>query len=534
MKEFHMVVNEMGYQTLLFAPFGPSATLGRPDVVELGSPEDLDPAMAALAGTFRVEVPESVCREREVEVPVARLADMRPGGIAQNCPYLRRTLEAAVLCDQAGHSGQSASDLARQLGEAYGDLPLDLSLAATAGSATAAPSGGATIDAILGMVAADTPAPTPAAGAVSTWKKTLSGLASAVLGAVLADPTFRAAEAAWRGVRCILQNAGPQSALRLHLVPADAETLPDALTRLAGAPPKQPPNLILADGFLDAAPARMETWTALAETADALLAPTAVALSPAFFHLDGWQDLSRIGYPARALDETAFAKWRKLAAEPGGTWLAALFPRVALRPAYGPDNPARVASVIESEPLWASPIWLLGAAVAASLARTGWPHRFEIGHGVTISDLAVTTIHGRATAVETLLADDRILDFAKVGLAPLVGASGGDQAFFRYAPTLDGTPLPVRLFLNRALGFFFHCRQDASLETALAEAGPNALAQTLQDRFARFFQTTGHPAPADLSIQAAPADNGTRLAIGFTPPPGLAPAPGRMEFGFVW
>ncbi|MHC1711427.1 MAG: type VI secretion system contractile sheath large subunit [Solidesulfovibrio sp.] len=528
-----MVVNEMGYLTLLLAPFGPAAALGRPVGFEVEAPGDLDAAIAALAGTFRVTVPAAVCPEQGVDVSVAKLADFRPAGIAQNCPYLRRILEAQALCDQAVHSGTPLATLRETLRNTYGDLPLDLALPATTDPPVAKASGGATIDAILDMMATEESRPVGTAGAAA-WARALAGLASSVLGSILADPVFRAAEVAWRGVRLILQHAGPKSVLTLRLVSADAEALPGVLTQLAQSPPKAPPNLILVDAFLDAAPARQDTWNALAEAADTLLAPTAVALAPAFFHLDDWEGLSRIGYPARALDEAAFAKWRKLATEPGGAWLGALFLRAALRPAYGPENPARVAPLTEAEPLWGSPIWLLGAAVAASLARSGWPHRFELGQGVAIGDLAVTVAGSRAMAVEVLLSDDRLLDFAKVGLTPLAGKSGSDQAFFRHATTLDGVPFPVRLLLNRALGFFFRCREDATLDAILTEAGAEALAAALRDRFARFFQATGHHAPADLNIDAASAANGARLSIGFTPPADLASSSGRLEFSFIW
>ena len=521
-----MVVNVMGYLTLVIASFGPAAALGRPEVTALSSLEDLDGAIATLAGTFRVAVPASVCPQQGVAVTVARLADFKPTGIAGNCPYLRRLLEASALCEQATRSGLPVASVAATLRETCGDVPLDFSPPAAADPPATREVGGGTIDAILNMVAVDTPRPAQIAG-LAAWKNSLDRLAATVLEAILADPVFRAAETAWRGVRLMLRNAGPDSCLRLQLVSADAAALPGMLAVMAADPPATPPNLILVDAFLDAAPARLDTWNALATLADTLLAPTAVALAPAFFHLDDWDGLSRIGYPSRALDETAFAKWRKLAEEPGSAWLAGLFVRAALRPAYGPDNPARVAQLTETGPLWGSPVWLLGAAVAASLARTGWPHRFEIGHGLAIGDLAVVVAGTRAMAVETLLADDRLLDFAKAGLTPLAGKAGGDQAFFRHTVTLDGSRFTARLLLNRVLGFFFRCREEAALGRRPGRRRPRGPGPRPQGAVRPLLP--GHrPAPRPPIWPSWP--NPSRTAHDFRsilpPPPTSPPRPG--------
>jgi len=530
-----MFVNEAGYLAVVFAPFGPSAGLSRGPSAELRSMEDLDAAVSRLAGTFSVPLAESICPERETNVPAARMADFKPVNIAKNCPWLRKIMEAAAFLDQAAASGQSLASTGEKLRAAYGDLPLDFSTPESVEKASAVPkrdAGSQAVDAIMDMVAASGDAPAPAGTAgLADWKSGLARLAAAVLAGIFADPVFRAAETAWRGVRLILENAGSDSVLSLELVSTDAAGLPEALTGLVSRSQKTPPNLILADVLLDAAPARIKTWSALAETADGLLAPAAGALSPAFFHLADWEGLSRIGYPAAALEDAAFAKWRKLAAEPGGAWLAALFNRVALRPAYGPDNPARAADFSEAEPLWGAPVWALGAAVAQSLSRSGWPHLLGIGSGVALENLAVTTNRGRAMAVETLLSDDQLLDFARVGLTPLAGRQGGDQAFFRRAAAIDGSAFAERLFFNRVLGFFFRCRED---EGFAAEASAATLASRLQGRFSLFFQKTGHAAPEDLDIQEEATPGGTRLSISFTPPHALGMGSGKLQFSFVW
>lgn len=533
-----MFVNEAGYLAVVLAPFGPSAGLSRGPGDGLRSMEDLDAAVSRLAGSFAVPLAESVCPEREAVVQVARLADFKPANIAKNCPWLRRIMEAAAFLDQAAASGMSLESVGGKLRAEYGDLPLDFSTpgeGVPTGAAAGKDAGSQAVDAILDMVSASEDAPAPAGNAgLADWKKGLAALASAVLAGIFADPVFRAAETAWRGVRLILENAGPDSVLSLELVSVGADGLIDALTGLVPRFQKAPPNLILADVFLDAAPARMETWTALAETADALLVPAAAAISPAFFHLQNWDGLSRIGYPAAALEDASFAKWRKLAAEPGGAWLAALFNRAALRPAYGPDNPSRVADFKESSPLWGSPVWALGAAAAQSLSRSGWPHLLGIGSGVGLENLAVSVNKGRAMAVETLLSDDQLLDFARVGLTPLGGRPGGDQAFFRKVAAIDGSSFAERLLFNRTLGFFFRCREDEGFAAEMAEAGGQALADALRKRFSLFFQKTGHPAPEDLDIKAESSPGGTRLAIGFTPPHDLGMGSGKINFSFIW
>lgn len=536
-----MVVNEADYVVLLLAPFGPAAANGSATPRQLTGRDGLDAAMAELAGVFAIPLPREDCPEGTVHVPVARLADFKPANIVRGCPWLSRISAACDYLDASGRDGQAPDAVAAGFRAYFPDLPVDCTIPATV--PTAAPGGertgtgpdAAAIEAVLGMVAMPDNAPSVASGAgPAAWKAALQELAGRVMAAIFADPAFRAAEAAWRGVRLILENAGPEGVLRLGLCTAAPAILPEVLERLVREQGAEPPNLILADMALDAAPARLETWSALADTADRLLTPTAVALSPAFFHLAGFQDIARIGYPGRALDDAAYAKWRRLASGPGGSWLTALLGRLVLRSPYGPDNPARGATFTESGALWGSPVWALGAAVAKSLARSGWPHSLGVAAGVVLENLDVVTKDGRARAVEPLLSDEQVLDFAAAGLSPLAGKTGGDKAFFRHVPCIDRSPFGPRLVVNRILTFFFRCRNDAACRDVLAASGPQALASLLEKRFILFFQATGYAAPADLAIAATQQDNGLRLDIGFTPPSWLELGPHRLEFDFAW
>ncbi len=551
-----MFVNEAAYLAALVAPFGPAAGPDGVSFAEARTLDDLDQAADKLAGTFAVAMPEGVWPRMTVSVPVSRLADFKPANVAKNCPELAAVLRAAAFVDEAPGKGLTLADMARALGEDFGPLPLDFSLPAGSGpeaspaapsaAKDAGPSAGA-IDAILDMVAAPgaAPAPSSLSGLAASWKRGLLALAGEILAAVFADPDFRAAETAWRGARFILQNADRDSPFGLSLVCAERDGLVDALTAVVRRFGETPPGMLLVDAFLDAAPARMAVWEVLAETAQTLVAPCGAALSPSFFHLKDWSEASRIGYPSTAIADPSFAKWRKLAAAPEGAMLAALFNRMALRPAYGPENPARPVPFSESEPLWASPVYALGAAVARSFRVNGWPHLFGVGGGVILDDLAVTVRGGRAACVEVLLSDDQLLDFGKAGFMPLGSKSGGDAAFFRRPVAVDGSTFAMGLFLSRVLGFFFASRADERLQDAAEKGNLDKLAGLLEMRFNLFFEHTGHAAPGELSIEAeaaAPGQGageggerpGVRLAIRFRPTPSLGLGTQSIAFSFLW
>ncbi len=518
-----MFVNDAGVSAALLAPFGPGGTRVAPEAV--GDVEGLEALVRDLAGVFAVRVPKALCPGGEVAVAVSRFRDFKPAGVVDNCAWLRRLREVA---DKAGETSPAA------LAEAYGDLPLDFSAPAEAAAPAAKQgSGEAAVEAVLEMVAAPEPASPATRRASRDLAEQARSLMSGVLAAVFADPAFRAAEAAWTCARRMLAAARGGVPLEVRLVSVGRDQVEDALEALGGLFPKIPPNLVLADVAMDAAPARMEVWSALAKAGDALLCPAAAAVSPGFFHLGAWDGLGRVNYIKNALEDAAFAKWRRFAQTPESGWAAALVNEYHVRAAYGPDNPARPVPFVEAEPLAANPVWALGEAAALSLCRSGWPHLATLGRGAALENLAVSG--GRETPVRAALSDERALEFADAGLTPLSGRLGGDRAFFRSLVAVDGSDLAAKLFLSRVLGFFFRRRamEDIAPEFA-ADAAPDVIAKALAGKFSLFFEQTGHAPPLDLEITAEPAGRGTALRIRFTPPATLAAGSSRLDLGFVW
>ena len=78
-----------------------------------------------------------------------------------------------------------------------------------------------------------------------------------------------------------------------------------------------PPSLVLVDTSFDNTYASVDTLETLVNFSTAVNAPTVVSLSPRFFGVDVWADISNLGYLNHELDGQAYAKFRVLKTSPG-------------------------------------------------------------------------------------------------------------------------------------------------------------------------------------------------------------------------
>jgi len=520
------------YQVVAVAPFAPSVSprLSRPYATD-----ELDTAMADLGAVLAVSVPRELFPATRVEVPIRQLRDFRPDQIARNVPALAAYREAAQHIRKALARRVDPQDVYAEATSRWPALPIPPP--PPSGEAAVARARNEAIDDIFSMVAlpGDDAAPaTPASTdhRASTWPDQMDVLLGRILSAVFADPGFRAAEAAWRGL-ATLTRQGPfplGDGLRFRIVPAAADTLPDAMELLVRELAAAPPNLILVALPFDSSPRSLELMEQAAGCADTLQAPLVVELASAFFHLPGWPDITRLPHLPNYLEDAAFAKWRRLAEQPGGAWLAAICNPFAGREPYRSELGHGIAACDETEPLWVNPVWAVGALAAQSVARFGWPTHLAEWRQVALHGLPGVDTGDRPTPTAAVFPRERLQQFRAAGIMPLAVEPGRAEAYLPHAVTVSGGRLEPALYLNRVVAFLLQLREAAGMLPSETVANEVAGALTL------LFAAAGGGDPAELSVKAAPAvpDGSVPLYIRLAPPPSVLPSAEPLEFTFTW
>ncbi len=413
--------------------------------------ERFEEVFARLAPRLAFSVPNRLgggAPQLDVVLPLARWQDLAPAGLVAAVPALANLRTARGLIDAVG-KGELALHAFRERAAGLVPAPLAEALAralepAAAGSAAPAapPAAAGGIDSILALVDAGDAAPT---GARETARRMLDALtarrpgpgaaersasaeAGAALDAVLAAqldeivhaPEVRALEAAWRGVKLLVDRTDFRKPIALELVSAARDSAAAAVDALASG---EDADLVLAAWELDASARDLELAQALAEAGERAQTPVAVGLAPAFLGLSSWRGLAKARLPQSTFDEAAYTAWRSLRGRDEARWLVLLANRVALRAAYGPDGePARSIAYRETGDdagLVGSAVWVLGSVVTRSFARTGACLQISGSHHALVPDLPLLPAgpDGRPAPVEGVFGNERREDLEKLGLA---------------------------------------------------------------------------------------------------------------------
>lgn len=525
---------------LALAPFGPVSSEDYKPRIILADLYSLDEAVAAVAPRFWIELPREICPEGGLTVGVDSLAGFKPENLVKNTPYLASLAAAHDFIRDARAAGTAPATLAGSVRERFPGLPLDLSLPAPSAGPPQAQDASA-VDDILAMVAAGPPPATPGpdatggggafgSGGPPSWQDQALSLLSQCLRGVFADPAFRACEAAWGGARVLARQAGIKQGgqAELKLVSVSPDTLQDALAALMPLLALDVPQLTVIDQGFSNTPASMEVLNSVAAFADALLTPTAVEIRPAFFGIAFFGQLSKLGYVSHALEDAAYAKFRKLRTHPGAARLCAMVNPFLARAPYGPQNPARPAGFDEAAPLWVSPVWGLATLCAKSAVAYGWPTRFTDSVNVRLEELAVADSGQGPSPVMGLFGENQAAELIEAGFTPLLGAPGHDYAIIPRQATLDGGSFGFQLFFGRVIGWLLAARETAGEVEASDPAGYVRQALTV------LFTQTGQKVPQDLSVEAGEEKDGrVPLSISFTPP-GRIYGGGSLTFTFAW
>lgn len=520
------------YTILALAPFGPVPAIGyKPRIVEVDL-FSMDEALSNLGPRFWVELPKDVCPAGGVDVTIGSLAGFKPENVVKNTPYLAGLSACRQAIAQARSQNAAPDQLAASIRQQWPGLPLDLSLPHPDAVSPAANAGA--IDDILDMVATGGQQAGAGSGGagpagLAGWQAQAETLLARALSAIFADAQMRTYESAWRGVECLARQARVKEGgrVRLQLCSASPESLEDALGALTVELALSTPHLTLIDQGFDNSPASIELLGAVAAFADTLLAPTAVWLSQAFFRIGSWREMSKLGYLKHALEDAAYAKWRKLRETPGASRLMVMLNAFLARPPFGPDVPARPVVFTEAAPLWVSPVWALGALAAKSVAGHGWPTRFTDYMDIRLEGLAVADGGDGFAATQGLFDENRIAELLEAGMTPVVGGRGKDIAMLPRQTSLDGGSFVFQLFFGRVVSHLLEWREQAG-------DGESDPASSVRKALVDLFNQTDQVPPVDLTVDAAEKTEGrVPLTISFTPPRQVMGGQ-RLTFEFGW
>jgi type VI secretion system protein ImpC len=526
-----MRVPRLPFTILALAPFAAQGAAGSDRGTLQVDRTNLDEVMAALGLSVTVPTAKPLCPAGELLLDFRRIKDFHPDSIVTQTPFLKNLLDARAFVIEATAKGLPPREMKKRL-QAWPDLPpLELRDIQDSGAKSAKTPAQA-IESILEMVAIPEGGESPRskAGPVVTE---IDGILRQVLGQVFADGAFRELEAVWRGLRFLLAGGGTDGTVTVEILPTTRETLEDALSGVLVRLLREPPCLLLLDLPFDSTPRSLALLEKIADFGETLLAPAITWITPSFLFIDNWEDLKRLPFLPHYLEEPAFAKWRRLKGLSSAAWLTATCNRFLLRYPYGPDNRAALVDFNEKQGLWASPVWGVGNLIAQSVGSTGWPTRFTDWERVRLKNLALQPLEGgKPIATETFLSEDRISQFLKAGLLPLVSTFGKDMAFVPQETTVVGGSLKYQLLVTVLSRFLFWCKDNfvPGLE-------PSDLEQALRKAFALFWEQTAQtaaPQVLDIRVTKPDVDKTARVRLTVEPPRQVLPSGQRVELEFAW
>lgn len=490
------------FKILALAPFGfsdkavPGAVPIPPD------PAELDQVMASFGLNTYVSLPQELCPQGGMDVSCSRIKDFHPDAMVKNLPFLQHLLEAKRYLDRSQLSGMSAAEIRNGLDQ-WPDLPqIAVNQDPKRSSRTSR-----AIDNILDMVAL--PDETVTSVMQKDGSKDLPGIIlQKTLDAVFQHQPFKTSEASWRGLHRLLKAARSDQKIHVSIAHISLENLQETLQDLLPDMVKDLPALILVDLPLDNTTRNQTLLKAIAEFAATLMTPTLVWLSPAFFNLHAWEELSKRPFLPHFLEEAPYAKWRSLKQDDNSDWLAVTCNRFLLRYPYGPQNMPRLFPYEESHLPWVAPVWGVADLIMQGLQKNGWPTRFTDKERFRVEDLALhTDAHGQR-ATETIFSDDRADQLFRSGITPLMGMVGKDIAYVSGETTLGGISLGHQLYLSWVIRFLLSLQEKGGINFE-----DRQLEAWIQDALKRFLGDSLEPAADAVGVSVGRPDANHRVPI---------------------
>jgi hypothetical protein len=509
---------------LALAPFKPpegGLTVQEPIRVEK---ENFDQVLSDFEISLQISLPKNLCPSGGLTLNLKRLKDFHPDRLIENVPFLRNILEARNFVEEAKTKGLHEEEIYRRL-KAWPDLPLEIRWEPRKPERSPI----TPMDDILKMVAMPEER---SSGETQSFMGQLDSLLQTILRHIFLDESLRKLESTWRGLRFLIEKEKADGTLLLEIIPVSFDTLEETLNHLMVHLIEDLPSLVLLDLPFDNSPRSLELLEKIALFSETLLVPTSSWITPKFFYLDTWREMDKLAFLPHYLQEPVFAKWRRFKKTPSSRWVALTCNRFLLRYPYGPDHPPSSIYFEEPENLWLSPVWALGSLISQSLLKTGWPTRFMEWQNIRLIDLALRPIaENQNLPTEALFSEERISQFLKEGMLPLVSISNKDIAFIPGDTTVGNGSLSYQLFLSRVSQFLFWCKERIG-----GDLDPAEIERALQEAFALLWERTGHQSPRNLevSVTRPGPEKPALVRIVIEPSRQILPSGEKVELELNW
>jgi type VI secretion system protein ImpC len=523
-----MEIPPLPFKVLALAPFLPESDkpwLAEPLKVDLTS---LDSVLEGMGVSLFLPLPKNLCPPGGLTLRFKRMKDFSPEALMENNSFLRNLLEAGAFIQDAGRQGLSAEAMSARL-KGWPDLPPELKFETQ--KETPSSSSSKSIDNILQMVAMPEEGSARRTETLPFMEQVDNHLRQ-ILGRIFADENFRSLESAWRGLQLTLRQGNFGGESSLAIVPVTSATLEETLDSLLLRLVADLPSLILIDLPLDNSPRSSELMEKIGRFAETLLAPALGWIAPKFFHLETWSDLARLPFLPHYLEGAQFAKWRAFRRSAQARWVGVTCNRFLARYPYGKENSPGRVWFEEAQGLWASPVWGAGSLIVQGFKRHGWPTRFTEWKEVRLVDLALHPVEGnRSLPTEAYLAEERIDQFVRGGIIPLVSSYNQDIAFMPLEANVAGNSLRYQLFLSRLTRFLFWCKDHFP-----SELDPAGVEKNLRAAFSLLWERSGHPAPQklELSVRQTKPDQPFSVKIALETPRQVLSSGERVELELQW
>jgi len=507
-----------------FVPQGKEKGFQKPIRIDLNHPDQI---MEKIQLSFSISLPSHLCQWDHLLLDFKSLKDFHPDSLIEHHTSLKNLLEARRSVESLKSKGLKEEDIYAHLKQWPG-LPIEIKREERPRPSEEVST---SVDRLLKMVAMPGDESTSAPES-QPFITQINLLLQQILRQIFSNPDFRGLESTYQGLQFLMRQARGSQEILFDIVPVSLDTLEETLDHLTVSLIDELPSLVLLDLPFDNSPRSTELLERVALFSETLLTPCLCWISPKFLHLNQWEEIGKLPFLPHYIDDPAFAKWRKLRTLPAVKWIALTCNRFLIRYPYGSENRLKWVRFDEAEFPWISPVWAIAGLILESLSKTGWPTRFTDWQNIRLNDLALHSIEGdRAIPTEVNFSEDRIDQFIRTGLFPLVSPLNRDYAFTPKEITVGGNLLSSQLFLSRITHFLFWCKDQFEKDLE-----PSLLEERLKRAFSWFWEKTGNLLPSTFEVSAnrPKPDSPIQVRLLIEPSRRMLPSGEKVELELSW